>query len=122
MRSPVHYLAVVTHSFLLILTAALLLSLPLAWPWNAAVAVIVCSPLIIAYPGLLTLRRYTLQWLSIVLVIHISLTVMEVIVSVAGLIPTLALLTGLAELSLLFVLIRLTGRAQIQPPRQAANE
>jgi uncharacterized membrane protein len=121
MRSPIHLLTLVTHTALLILTASLLLS-ALAWPWNAAAAALACTPLVIAYPGLLALRRYTLQWLSIVLVLHISLTVMEVIVSAAGAVPVLTLLAGLSELSLLFVLIRLSGSAPARPDPQAANE
>lgn len=122
MRSPVHYLAVFAHTVLLILTVALLLLWVPGWPWNAVAAALASTPLLLAYPGLLALRRYTLQWLSIVLVLHISLTIMEVVVSGAQLIPTLTLLTGLAELSLLFLLIRLSGRASICPARPAANE
>ncbi len=121
MRSPPHWLALAVHGALVVLIAALLLMSRLPSPWHAVTAVAAVVPLLLTWPGLVALRRYALQWLSIVLVIYITVTVTEVLVSAARIVPVLALLAAMIELSLVFVLIRQSGRRPSAGPPAASE-
>jgi uncharacterized membrane protein len=96
-----------THGVLLFAAAALIWTAGVAVWWRVAWFGIVAAPLLAALPGLLARRRYTLQWLAIVLVIYVAAGVMEVIAAGARLhFATLVLFAALLELALILHLVR----------------
>jgi uncharacterized membrane protein len=104
-----------THVVLVIGVTAVLSLSAIPLPWNLVLAAGAALPLIAVLPGLVAQRRYTQQWLAIVLVIYVSAAVMEVIASGATLLPSVVLLAALIELALLLRLLRTHPRA----PRRA---
>lgn len=94
-----------THIVLLIVASATVLELASPWRIKAALLCAVIAPLAAASHGISTRRRYTYQWLSVVLVIYIGAASVEVIAA-GSLTATLTLLAALVELSLLISSIR----------------
>lgn len=75
---------------------------------RAALTVAAAAPLLLAIPGLRRGKRYTFQWLALVLVVYTGIAVVEVVVSLGRSLPAVAaLLAALIELALLYSLNRL---------------
>lgn len=96
----------VCHALLLGACAALVASAPLGTAPRVALLVAVAAPLLLAVPGLLAGRRYTLQWLAILLVLYIGGAMVELVVRGRAAAAVLALLAALAELALLLTTLR----------------
>jgi len=79
--------------------------------WRAAAALAAGAPLALALPGLIRGRRYTCQWLAVVLVLYAGAATVEV-VAAAGRATwaALAMLVSLLELGLLVALSRSLAR------------
>jgi uncharacterized membrane protein len=100
-----------THLMLVIGVIAVLGLSAIPLPWNLVLSAGAALPLIAMLPGLVAQRRYTQQWLAIVLVIYVTAAVMEVTASGATLLPSVVLLAALIELALLLTLLRTHPRA-----------
>lgn len=86
---------------------ALVVSLDLTAVATGAALLIGAGPLVLAIGGLWTLRRYTLQWLSIAAVFYVGLGLVETIASQGeSLSAAVLLLTSGIELAALFVTLR----------------
>jgi uncharacterized membrane protein len=99
-----HRAALVVHGTLIFAVAA---AVGLEPGPRLAIAAVAALPLLLAVPGLVRGRRYTCQWLAVLLVLYAGAASVEV-VAAAGQAhaAALALLAALAELGLVLALIR----------------
>jgi uncharacterized membrane protein len=75
---------------------------------RGVLALVAAAPLVFAIPGLRSGRRYTFQWLALVLVGFAGAAAVEVVASLGrSVLATVVLLAALIELALLFALSRL---------------
>ena len=80
-------------------------------------AAIVAAPLLLAVPGLRHERRYTYQWMTVVLVIYVGAAAVEVVATLgSSVFSGIALFAALLELVLLLRLIREPARPPAAPP------
>ncbi len=106
-RSLYRSLLWLCHVTLVVAMASWLLALPLPQPWPVVLLALLIAPLLIATRGLYNDRRYTYQWLSLVLVICIGASLVEVIASQrTASAAVVVMLAALAELLILPPLIR----------------
>jgi uncharacterized membrane protein len=96
-------------------THVVLISLVLAWAATAATPLgprlvataAAASPLLLGLPGLWRRRRYTCQWLAVVLVLYSGGAALEVVAAEGRAhLPVLVLLAALLDLGLVVVLSR----------------
>jgi uncharacterized membrane protein len=84
---------------------------------RGVLAVSAAAPLLLAIPGLRSGRRYTFQWLALVLVGFAGAAAVEVVASLGrSVLASAVLLAALIELALLFVLSR--SRPAPRPARR----
>lgn len=107
----------IAHLALLLCVAGAALTAPLTWVWRLVALVLAIGPLGAALPGLMAGRRYTCQWLSVLLVLYVGVAVVEVLAAPSRMsFASLALLAALVELALVLAFIRQTPAA----PRESA--
>lgn len=95
------------HALLGVAATAAIVTAAMPWTLAAVWLVLALAPLGAAAPGLLAGRRYTCQWLTLVLVAYVGAAIVEVLASAArASFASLVLLIALAELALLLALIR----------------
>jgi uncharacterized membrane protein len=95
------------HALLGVAAVGTILTAGLSRALTGALFALALVPLAAATPGLLAGRRYTCQWLALVLVGYVGTAIVEVLASAArASFASLVLLAALAELALLLALIR----------------
>lgn len=106
-RSLFRSLVWICHVTLVVAIALWLLVPPPHRPWPIVLFALLIAPLLIATRGMYSDRRYTYQWLSLVLVICIGAGIVEVVASQrTASAAVVVMLAALAELLILPTLIR----------------
>lgn len=101
-----------SHFCLVASAAGTVLTMTAALATKAVLLAIALLPLLGAVPGLRAARRYTYQWLTLLMVWYVGVAIVEVLaVSNRISFAAAALAAALAELALLLTLIRQTPRA-----------
>jgi len=104
----------VCHFGLIAVTLLHVLSADLALPAASVIAILLVGPLLASLPGILANRRYTLQWLTIYLVVLIGVTVTETVATRGAWLAECHL--GVACLELVLILRFLRRAAAPKPP------
>lgn len=102
-----HRSTLATHALLAVAAGAAAATAELSWMLRMVLLGLALLPLAAATPGLAAGRRYTFQWLAVVLVAYVGAAIVEVLAAASrASLASLVLLAALLELALLLALIR----------------